>query len=144
MVVLRTAIVLDQGTPAFDRLTHLTKLGLGGRIGRGDQWTSWIHIDDYLGALRFVCDAPELDGVVHITAPNPIRNRDMMAALRGALHRPWSPPTPTPLVHLGARLMGSDPALALTGRRCVPTRLLDAGFAFSYPTFDSALTELLR
>jgi hypothetical protein len=143
LVVLRTGIVLDNDTPAFSRLTRLTKLGLGGRISRGDQWISWIHIDDFLRAVRFVCDQSTLDGVAHITAPNPIRNRDMMAALRSALHRPWSPPTPKPLVHIGALLMRTDPALALTGRRCVPRRLLDAGFEFEHATFGDALADLL-
>ena len=85
MVVLRTGIVLDRGAPAFERLTRLTKLGLGGRISRGDQWVSWIHVDDFLRALRFVCDEPAVDGVVHVTSANPIQNRDMMATLRAAL-----------------------------------------------------------
>ena len=88
VVVLRTGIVLDTGTPAFDRLTTLTRLGLGGRIGSGLQWISWLHIDDYLRALLFVIERSALDGIVHVTAPDPIRNRDMMAALRSALHRP--------------------------------------------------------
>jgi hypothetical protein len=143
VVVLRTGIVLDTGTPAFDRLTTLTRFGLGGRIGPGDQWTSWIHVDDFLRAVRFVVEHPAVDGVVHMTAPHPIRNRDMMAALRSALHRPWSPPTPGPLVHLGARLLRTDPALALTGRRCLPGRLTDAGFTFDHPTFDGAIADLL-
>jgi uncharacterized protein (TIGR01777 family) len=143
MVVLRTGIVLDEGAPAFERLTRLTKLGLGGRISRGDQWVSWIHIDDFLAALRFVCDELTLDGVVHVGAPNPIQNRDMMRELRSASRRPWSPPTPEPLVHVGAFLMRTDPALALTGRRCVPARLLDAGFTFEHPTFGDAVRELL-
>lgn len=141
-VVLRTGIVLDRGAPAFERLAHLTKLGLGGRIGRGDQWVSWIHIDDFLTVVRFVCDERTLEGVLHVTSPNPIQNRDMMSALRSALHRPWSPPSPRPLVHIGALLMSTDPALALTGRRCVPRRLLDAGFAFEHPTFVDALADL--
>jgi len=140
-VVLRTGIVLDRGTPAFDRLTKLTKLGLGGRISRGDQWVSWIHIDDFLAALRFVLEH-DLDGIVHVTSPDPIQNRDMMAALRSALHRPWSPPTPKPLVHVGALIMRSDPALALTGRCCVPRRLLDADFRFEHSCFDAALADL--
>ena len=142
-VVLRTGIVLDRGAPAFERLTKLTKLGLGGRISRGHQWVSWIHVDDFLAALRFVCEEPSIDGVVHVTSPNPIQNRDMMRELRSAMHRPWSPPTPKPLVHLGALLMRTDPALALTGRRCVPRRLLDAGFAFEHPTLAAALDDLL-
>ena len=143
LVIMRTGIVLDHGTPAFDRLVHLTKLGLGGRISTGKQWISWIHVDDFLRAVRFIRDHDEIVGIVHVTAPNPIRNRDMMAALRNALRRPWSPPTPKPLVHLGALVVRTDPALALTGRRCLPTRLLDAGFDFNHPTFDSALQDLL-
>lgn len=141
-VVLRTGIVLDPDTPAYERLTRLTKLGLGGRISKGDQWISWIHVDDFLRALRFLCDPSDIDGVVHVTAPNPIQNQDMMAALRAALHRPWSPPTPKPLVYLGAMFMRTDPALALTGRRCVPKRLLDAGFEFEHGTFSDALDAL--
>jgi hypothetical protein len=142
-VVMRTGIVLDNDTPAFNRLTQLTRFGLGGRISTGDQWISWIHIDDFLRALRFVTDQSAVNGVVHLVSPNPIRNRDMMAALRSALHRPWSPPTPKPLVHLGALLMRTDPALALTGRRCIPRRLLDAGFEFEHGTFDKALADLM-
>lgn len=79
---------------------------------------------------------------MHVTAPNPVQNRDMMAALRATLHRPWSPPAPKLLVHLGAFLMGSDPALALTGRRGIPRRLLDAGFSFDHPTFAGAARHL--
>jgi len=143
LVVLRTGIVLDTGTPAFNRLTRLTRFGLGGRIGTGDQWTSWIHIDDFLGAVRRITDDPAIDGVLHVTAPNPIRNRDMMAALRSALRRPWSPPTPKPIVHLGAWFMRTDPALALTGRRCLPRRLLGHGFQFEHPAFEEAIADLL-
>jgi uncharacterized protein len=143
LVVMRTSIVLDHDMPAFDRLVQLTKLGLGGRISTGDQWVSWIHIDDFLAAVRFLRAHDDLTGMVHVTTPSPIQNRDMMATLRAALGRPWSPPTPKPLVYAGALLMGSDPALALTGRRCVPRRLLAAGFEFAHPTFRSALDDLL-
>lgn len=144
LVVLRTGIVLDRGTPAFDRLATLTRFGLGGRIASGDQWISWLHVDDFLRALEFVINTEAIDGTIHMTAPNPAQNRDMMRALRSAFHRPWSPPTPLPLVHLGAVLMRTDPALALTGRRCIPRRLLDAGFRFELPTFDEAVERLTR
>ena len=143
LVVMRTGLVLDAGTPAFDRLARLTRLGLGGRIGRGGQWVSWIHVDDFLRAVRFIIDTETINGVVHITAPNPIQNRDMMATLRSTFDRPWSPPTPTPLVHVGAFLMRTDPALALTGRRCVPKRLIDAGFDFDHPTFAGTIADLV-
>jgi uncharacterized protein (TIGR01777 family) len=142
VVVLRTGIVLEHGSPAFDRLSTLARFGLGGRIASGEQWVSWLHVDDNLRALRFVGEHVEIDGVVHVTAPEPVRNREMMAALRHAFRRPWSPPTPAPLVKLGARLMRTDPALALTGRRCIPRRLLDAGFTFEFPRFEAALADL--
>ena len=143
LVIMRTGIVLDRGTPAFDRLCRLTKLGLGGRIGTGQQWISWIHVDDFIDAVHFLCDHSTIDGVVHLTSPNPVQNRDMMAALRAALHRPWSPPTLKPFVHIGAMFMRTDPALALTGRRCIPRRLTEAGFEFEHPSFDAAVRHLL-
>jgi uncharacterized protein (TIGR01777 family) len=142
LVVLRTGIVLDRHTPALDRLTGLARWGLGGRIGGGDQWISWIHIDDFLRALDHLMAAVTITGPVHLTSPNPIRNRDMMSALRHAMHRPWSPPMPKVFVHLGAALMRTDPALALTGRRCIPTRLVETGFEFEHPDFAGALVDL--
>ena len=143
VVRLRTGVVFDNDTPAFNRLTRLTRWGLGGRIGSGDQWVSWIHIDDLLAAIRLLVDHPVLDGTVHVTSPNPVRNGDMMASLRHGLHRPWTPPTPAPLVHIGAVLLRTDPALALTGRRCVPRVLNDAGFEFEHGEFAAALDHLL-
>jgi uncharacterized protein (TIGR01777 family) len=143
VVIMRTGLVLDRGTPAFERLARLSRFGLGGRIAGGDQWVSWIHVEDFLGAVERLRDDESLAGVVHVTAPNPVHNRDLMAAFRHALHRGWSPPTPRPLVNIGALMMRTDPALALTGRRCVPRRLADAGFSFTYPTLESALGELL-
>jgi uncharacterized protein (TIGR01777 family) len=144
LVVLRTGIVLDTGTPALDRLSGLVRWGLGGRVGSGEQWISWLHIDDWLDIAR-ACLAPQapLQGIVHATSPEPVRNHELMAALRRALRRPPAPPTPAALVHLGAVVLRTDPALALTGRRAVPARLTDAGFTFSYPKLDDALTDLL-
>jgi len=143
LVVLRTGIVLDTGTPAFERLAKLTRFGLGGRVGSGGQWISWLHIDDFSSAVRFVTEASSLEGVVHVTSPNPVRNEQLMATLRSRMRRPWSPPTPTPLVHVGAWLMRTDPALALTGRRCIPRRLQEAGFEFRHPELDEAIAALL-
>jgi uncharacterized protein len=140
-VVMRTGIVLDRDTPALDRLTGLVRWGLGGRIATGRQWVSWIHITDFLAVVRRALDDDGLSGVVHVTSPNPVRNADLMAAFRKALHRPTAPPTPAALVRLGAVMLRTDPALALTGRRCVPRRLLDAGFDFAVPTVEEALAE---
>lgn len=144
VVVLRTGIVLDVGTPALDRLVTLTRLGLGGRIASGRQWISWIHIDDFLGAVCHIIDTPGISDVVHVTSPAPAPNRDLMAALRRALRRPPALPTPTQAARAGAWLMGTDPALALTGRRCVPAKLEGAGYEFAWPMIDSAIADLRR
>ena len=145
LVVLRTGIVLDNDTPALERLWSLARWGLGGRVGQGTQWISWAHIDDWLAIVRTaLAPASTLDGVVHATAPEPTRNADLMTALRRSLGRPAAPPTPAFLVRLGAVLLRTDPALALTGRRAVPARLLDSGFRFSHPDLDEALADLRR
>jgi NAD dependent epimerase/dehydratase family enzyme len=85
-----------------------------------------------------------LDGVVHATGPHPARNAELMAALRKVVRRPAAPPTPAPLVRLGAVLLRTDPALALTGRRAVPSLLLAHGFEFAHPNLDEALADLVR
>jgi uncharacterized protein (TIGR01777 family) len=144
LVTLRTGIVLDNDTPALDRLRALARWGLGGRVGSGRQWVSWIHIEDWLAIARelLLPTGPAISGVIHATGPNPVRNADLMAALRASVGRPAAPPTPGILVHLGALVLRTDPALALTGRRVVPTRLLDAGFDFRHPDLGEALTDL--
>lgn len=142
-VVLRTAVVFDRDTPALDRLVGLVRWGLGGRVGSGRQWVSWLHIADLLAVVRRCLDDPDLSGVVHATSPNPVRNAELMAALRRVLRRPPAPPTPAPLVRLGSLVLRTDPALALLGRRCVPARLRAAGFPFAYPDLLPALRDLL-
>ena len=140
-VIFRMSLVLDTDTPVLDRLSRIVKLGLGGRISTGRQWVSWIHVRDMLNALRFVIDN-QIEGVLNVTSPHPVQNELLMKELRRHLNRPWSPPTPAPLVRLGAWLMGSDPEIALTGRRCVPGRLLEAGFDFEFPYLRAALDDL--
>jgi uncharacterized protein (TIGR01777 family) len=147
-VVLRTSIAFDRDTPALNRLARLVRFGLGGRVASGRQWISWLHIDDWLGIARWSLGVDELSapppsGVLLATAPNPVRNAELMAALRKALHRPAAPPTPEPLLRLGAVLLRTDPALALTGRRAVSRRLAEAGFEFRHPRLDGALDDLL-
>jgi uncharacterized protein (TIGR01777 family) len=144
LVTLRTGIVLDNDTPALDRLRSLARWGLGGRVGPGTQWVSWIHIDDWLTIIRELLAprGPALTGLVHATSPHPVRNADLMAALRRSVGRPAAPPTPRMLVRIGALALRTDPALALTGRRAVPARLLEKGFAFRHPYLDDALADL--
>ncbi len=143
-VVLRTGIVLDRGTPAIDRLGGLVRRGLGGRVGDGRQWVSWLHAADFLAIVRRAIDDPSIEGIVHATSPNPVRNDELMHALRRHLHRPWSPPTPAWLVRIGAVVMRTDPALALTGRRAIPAELTRRSFEFAFPSLERALSDLFE
>jgi NAD dependent epimerase/dehydratase family enzyme len=140
---MRTGIVLDAGTPALNRLVTITKLFLGGSVGNGKQWVSWIHIKDFIAALNFLVNTSSIEGVVHVTSPYPIQNMVLMSALRSALKKPWSPPTPKFLIRIGARfIFKTDPLLAITGRRALPAKLLNAGFRFEQPNIQKALLDL--
>ncbi|WP_405178283.1 DUF1731 domain-containing protein [Nocardia sp. NBC_01377] len=145
--VLRTSIVLDPQAPALKRLTQLVRAGLGGRVGGGTQWFSWIHIEDWLAIVRAAVGLdPALtlpNGILVAATDFPVRNRDLMAALRRHLHRPPAPPTPAALLSVGAVFLRTDPALGLTGRHATSQVLRDAGFTFRFPTLDDALTDLL-
>ena len=142
-VVLRISFVLtSDGGGALARLERITRCYLGGAIGSGRQWISWIHIDDFVRIVGRAISDPRMAGVYNVTAPDPRPNADFMRALRRALGRPWSPPTPAWAVHLGCWLMRTEPVLALTGRRAIPQRLLAEGFAFGHPDLDQALAAL--
>ena len=154
VVWLRTAVVLQRNTPALNRLVTITRLFLGGRIGSGRQWVSWIHERDFLRAIDFIIanevqagansDRP-IHGPIHITSPNPVQNRELMSTLRHTIGRPWSPPLPAFATRLGAKLLfRTDPQLALTGRRAVPSKLLATGFEFEFPELGPALADLLK
>ncbi|WP_406233364.1 DUF1731 domain-containing protein [Nocardia sp. NBC_01009] len=145
--ILRTSIVLDAQAPALRRLGQLTKAGLGGRVGSGKQWFSWIHIADWLAIVRAALGLdPEVtlpNGILVAATDFPVRNRELMTALRRHLHRPPAPPTPAALLAVGAILLRSDPALGLTGRHATSTVLREVGFRFQYPSLDEALSDLL-
>jgi uncharacterized protein len=146
-VILRTSIVLDRESRALARLVPLTKFGLGGRVGNGRQWFSWIHIADWLAVVRACLGlTPGVTipaGVVVAATEHPVRNSELMAALRKQLHRPPAPPTPEWLLMLGAVVLRTDPALGLTGRHATSKVLSQARFIFKFPTVDSALADLL-
>ena len=144
LVVLRTAVVLQKNTPALGRLVTMTKLFLGGQVASGKQWFSWIHFADFVKALDYVIETPSLEGVLHLSSPNPVTNAELMKLLRTQLKRPWTPPTPALFIRIGARLLfRTDPQLALTGRRALPKKLQANGFEFQYPELKLALKELL-
>ena len=144
MITLRTAVVLQRNSPALNRLITITKWFLGGQVASGKQYFSWIHGDDFIKAVSFLIKNQTLSGTFHICSPNPVSNKVLMATLRKRLNRPSSPRTPSLAIALGSWLIfRTDPALALTGRRAIPQRLLDAGFAFTYPALEKAMEDLI-
>ena len=132
---LRTGIVLDPGGGSLASMFPLLRLGLGGPLGSGRQHWSWISLHDELRAIRFLLAADAFTGPVNLTGPHPVPNREVIAALGRALHRPTL--LRVPAVALRAAL-GELADEALLSQRVLPRRLLDAGFDFTYPDIDSA------
>ena len=141
-VILRLGAVLGRDGGALPVLEKLTQWFLGGAVGSGRQFISWIHIADLLRMFVSAIEQPELTGNFNATSPGPVTNSEFMRELRRALHRPWSPPVPAPFARIGAWLMGSDGDLALTSCRCVPRRFLEHGFDFQFPHLRGAFADL--
>ena len=141
-VVVRIGVVLGRDGGALPLLEKLTRLFLGGAVGNGRQFISWIHIADMTRMLLAAIEQPQLTGVFNATAPEPVTNSEFMRELRSALRRPWSPPVPAPLARIGAWLMGTEGDLALLSYRCLPRRFLEDGFDFQFPNLNSALRDL--
>jgi uncharacterized protein (TIGR01777 family) len=141
-VLLRIGFGLATEGGALEKLVGLARVGLGGTLGSGRQWQSWIHIDDLVAVVLRSLDDPTAEGTYNATGPGPVRQADLARAVRRRVHRPGIP-MPAPLVRAGAVLLRTDPDLALTGRRAVPTRLEAEGFTFQHPNLDEALDDLL-
>lgn len=141
-VTLRIGFVLGRESGALPVLAKLTKFFLGGAVGSGKQFISWIHLADLVQMFVAAVEDEKLSGTFNAVAPNAVTNAEFMRELRGALHRPWSPPAPEFAVRLGARLMGSEPSLALVSQRCEPKRFREAGFPFQFSELASALRDL--
>lgn len=140
LAFLRTGIVLGEGG-ILGRLLLPFKLGVGGRMGSGKQWWSWISLDDQVRATLHVIDGKS-SGAFNLTAPNPVRNADFAESLAAALHRPAI--VPAPAFALKA-LLGAERAEALvfTSARVHPVALEASGFEFTHPTLDSAWPDVL-
>ena len=141
-VILRLAVVLGRDGGALPTLERLTRWFLGGAVGSGRQFMSWVHIEDVVRMFISAIVRPELTGDFNATSPAPVTNSEFMRELRVALHRPWSPPVPAPLARAAAWLMGSNGDLALLSNRCEPRRFLEHGFDFQFPTLPVALADL--
>jgi uncharacterized protein (TIGR01777 family) len=143
-VLMRIGFVLGAEGGGLRPLTALIRCGLGGTVGSGRQWVNWIHSDDMTRIFVAAIEREDFEGIYNASAPNPVTNAEFMRELRRVLHRPWSPPAPAWAVRCGAWLMGTDGRLALTGRCCLPKRLLNQRFEFSFPKLAPALADLAR
>ena len=137
--LLRTGVVLGQGG-ALKRMLPPFKLALGGPIGSGRQWFSWIQLEDMVAAIRFLLDHEVLSGAFNATAPEPVTNADFSRSLGQALKRPAVLPMPSLVMRLA---LGEGAELLCEGQRVVPVRLQQAGFTFKYPTLPQALSASL-
>jgi NAD dependent epimerase/dehydratase family enzyme len=144
-LALRSAVVLGpEPGSAFAVLSNLVRLSLGGKQGNGRQFVCWIHEADYARAVEFLIEHEELQGPINMATPNPLINREFMAALRWAWDVPNGVPAPTLAIKLGALLMRTEPELVLQSCRAVPGRLLEAGFEFEFPEWAEAAEDLVR
>jgi len=141
VVHLRSGIVLSADGGALGKMLPLFKLGLGGRLGSGRQWMSWIALPDHIAALRFLLSRDDVTGPVNVTAPEPVRNRDYTKAIARAVHRPAATVVPSTALRLAVGGFADEGVLV--SQRVVPSRLEQAGFSFTYDDVDAALGALV-
>ncbi len=139
VVITRFGIVLGPGGGVLGKMAPAFRLGLGGPLGSGRQWFSWIHVEDLFDAMMRVVAAPGASGVYNFTAPGPVTNRELARELGRVLRRPARLPVPAFAVRLALGEFGS---VVLEGQRAVPRRLLAEGFRFGYPGLGRALDAL--
>ncbi|MEU0780354.1 TIGR01777 family oxidoreductase [Streptomyces sp. NPDC006173] len=139
-VLPRTGLVVSRAGGAWAKLFPLFKAGLGGRLGDGGQYWSFIALHDEVAAIRHLMDTESVSGPVNLTAPDPLTNREITEAMGRVLHRPTLLATPAPLMRLALGEMSGE---ILGSQRVLPTRLLESGFAFAFPSIDGTLRAAL-
>ncbi len=144
-IAMRCAMVMSPNRDGvLDVLLKLVRLGLGGTLGSGRQFFSWIHDVDFLRAVDFLIASHDLEGPINICAPNPLPNRDFMRALRQANGTRVGLSATEWMLEIGSFFLGTETELILKSRRVVPTRLLDAGFKFTFPDWPGAANDLIQ
>lgn len=142
-VALRTTMVLGHGrNSVFPVLCRLARLGLGGRMGSGEQFVSWLHEVDFCRAVEWVVQHEELSGPVNFAAPNPVTNAEMMRLFRETMGVPFGLPATEWMLEVGAFFLRTETELILKSRRVVPGKLLASGFEFRFPTMPAAVANL--
>jgi hypothetical protein len=138
--IVRTGVALGRGGGALGKMLLPFKLGLGGPLGSGRQWMSWIHIDDLAALFQFLLENPGASGPFNATAPQPVTMRTFARSLGRALHRPAIFPVPGPMLKLA---LGEVADVLLTGQYVEPARARDAGFTFGFAGIDAALRDVV-
>jgi uncharacterized protein (TIGR01777 family) len=141
-VILRVAIALGKTDGVMTRLSKLVKFGLGGHQGNGQQMFSWIHDQDFARITEFCLSNTTIQGSYNCVSPNPIKNTCLMDSLRKYYKVSIGIPAPAWLLTIGALLIGTETELLLKSRWVIPTKLLNAGYQFKYPTIEDALSEI--
>ena len=141
-VAMRITLVFGKDGGVFPVLRRLARFGLGGRMGSGRQFVSWIHVDDFCHAVEWLIAKDELTGPVNFAAPNPLPNRDMMRLLRKACGAPFGLPATEWMLEVGAFFIRTETELIIKSRRVVPGRLLASGFKFQFPELRGALADI--
>ncbi|MFC7347857.1 TIGR01777 family oxidoreductase [Chryseobacterium zhengzhouense] len=142
-VALRTSIVLGNNGGAFPKLKTITRLGLGGKQGRGNQNVSWIHIDDFCRAVEFIIDNENISGEINVTAPNPLSNEDFMRKLRKEMKIPLGLNAPVWQLEIASIFLNTETELLLKSRNVYPEKLMKSGFEFTYSNIESAFNDLI-
>jgi uncharacterized protein len=140
VIITRFGIVLGEKGGALGQMIPLFKKYVGGPIGSGKQWFSWVHIKDLAAAFVFLMEHPEFSGPANVCSPNPVKNKDLAKALGKVLHRPAFLPAPAFMIRL---VLGEFGSVILKGQRVLPRRLLKQGFKFQYPKIEKALQSII-
>ena len=135
--LLRTGIVLGKGGGALNKMLPPFKMGLGGKMGNGKQWMSWIHLNDLVGIILYCMEHDDLSGAINGTSPHPVRNEVFTKALGKVLRRPTFLPMPTVAIKLLMGQMGEE--LLLKGKKVLPVKVSEAGYKFRHPYLEEAL-----
>jgi uncharacterized protein (TIGR01777 family) len=144
-IALRSAMTLspDRGG-VFDTLRGLARKGLGGTAGDGRQFMSWVHHADFIAAIEWLIDHEELSGIINVASPHPLPNAEFMKILREACHAPFGLPANNWMLELGAIFMRTETELVLKSRKVTPGTLIEHGFRFRFPDWQSAALDLCR
>ena len=142
-IILRTGIVLGKRDEVMPKLINLARFGLGGSIGNGEQYVSWIHEQDFARITEWVADHAKNNSVYNVTAPGAIKNKELMRIIRKTYGIGFGISTPQSLLELGASIIGTETELVLKSRWVYPKKLIESGFSFQFPEADFAIRDIM-